>query len=153
MAKKKTKKATRKKTGRPLANVDARQVEALASICCSQEEIGLIVGCSVDTLHRRFAEVIEIGMARACAGLRRQQFKQAMNGNTGMLVWLGKQLLKQRDKSDINTDGTVTLAISETIVPTRANIGLSSNGNGHANGNGHKANGAIPATSRLPGPN
>lgn len=156
MAKKKT---TRKKTpkhpnqktvGRTLAKVDDAQVEALASICCTQEEIAIIVGCSVDTLQRRFAVEIENGRATAKASLRRQQFKQAMNGHTGMLVWLGKQLLGQRDKSDVHTDGETTLRISELIIPTRVKVI-----EGNANGNGHQSNGngATPAASRLPGPN
>lgn len=154
MAKKKTtrKKTVKKKTGRPLAKVDAKQVEALASICCTQNEIALIVGCSVDTLHRRFADVIEKGEARAKASLRRQQFKQANDGHTGMLVWLGKQLLDQRDKKDIHTDSETTLTISERIIPTRVKV---IEGNGQSNGNGHQSNGngATPAASRLPGPN
>lgn len=32
--------------------------------------------------------------------LRREQYKAAMGGNTTMLIWLGKQLLGQSDKSE-----------------------------------------------------
>lgn len=144
MAKKKH--PNQKTVGRTLAKVDSAQVEALASICCTQEEIGIIVGCSVDTLHRRFPDEIEKGMAMAKASLRRQQFKQALEGNVGMLVWLGKQLLGQRDKRDIHTDGEATLTVTERLVLDRQPL-ESGNGNGHkANGNG-----SPPSASRLPG--
>lgn len=51
---------------------------------------------------------------------------------------------KYRDRSEVRTDGTMTLRIAETIIPARLPA---------ESGNGHKANGngAAPPASRLPG--
>jgi hypothetical protein len=37
----------------------------------------------------------------ALSGVRRKQFELAMKGNTGMLVWLGKQWLGQSEKHEV----------------------------------------------------
>ena len=45
--------------------------------------------------------------------LRAKQFEMVMNGNVTMAIWLGKQYLGQRDKSEI--DHTVNLPSLPTI--------------------------------------
>jgi len=90
---------------RPLKKVDAEQVEKLAGFHCSLAEIASVVGCSVDTLERRFAEVIKKGREQGKASLRRRQFELAMAGNPTMLIWLGKQNLGQRDGTAIELTG------------------------------------------------
>jgi hypothetical protein len=60
---------------------------------------------STDTIGRRkkdpaFLDVLEAGKGRGRVTLRRLQWQAASTGNTTMLVWLGKQLLGQRDKFD-----------------------------------------------------
>lgn len=80
------------KIGRPLAKVDPRQVEALASISCSLPEIAAVVGCSVDTLERRFAEVIAKGRENGRTSLKRAMFEAAVKrNNVTMQIWLSKQ--------------------------------------------------------------
>lgn len=88
---------------RPRLSVDAAQVEKLAALHCTMEEIGQIVGCSVDTLSRRFADAIEKGRAHGRASLKRRQYELAMAGNATMLIWLGKQHLGQKDRQEIAT--------------------------------------------------
>lgn len=85
--------------GRPPLEIDADLVEKLASIHCTMKEIAAVAGCSVDTLERRFAEVIKNGQEKGKTSLRRYQWKAAEKGNVSMLIWLGKQILGQRDKS------------------------------------------------------
>ena len=46
---------------RPQKVIDEETVKKLAALNCSMEEIGHIVGCSIDTLERRFAAVIKEG--------------------------------------------------------------------------------------------
>ncbi len=89
---------TKNKGGR-LKEVDAELVEKLASIFCTQEEIAYVAGCSVDTLERRFAEVIKKGKEKGKASLRRLQWQSAEKGNITMQIWLGKQHLGQRDNT------------------------------------------------------
>lgn len=83
---------------RPQKNIDPAILEKLAAILCTMEEMASVVGCSVDTLERRFADVIEKGRAQGNTSLRRKQFELAMNGHATMLIWLGKQRLGQREK-------------------------------------------------------
>jgi hypothetical protein len=94
---------------RPRKKIDPEIVEKLAAILCTMEEIGQIVGCSVDTLERRFADIIEKGRAHGNMSLRRKQYDLAMGGNVTMCIWLGKQRLGQREKIDYNdtTEPTV----------------------------------------------
>jgi hypothetical protein len=83
--------------GRPKLDIDPAQVEALARIACTTPEIATVIGCSEDTLERRFAGVIEKGRAEGKASVRRMQYKAAMSGNPTMLIWLGKVMLGQKE--------------------------------------------------------
>lgn len=77
--------------------VDPQQVVELAKIGCTTQEIAVIVRCSVDTLDKRFSKEMEEGRTDMKEKLRRAQFKLALAGNVTMLIWLGKQMLKQTD--------------------------------------------------------
>jgi transcriptional regulator GlxA family with amidase domain len=50
----------------------------MAQFGCTQAEIARIVGCSVDPLHRRFADVIKKSGAELNMRLRRSQVKAAV---------------------------------------------------------------------------
>lgn len=81
-------------------DIDEAQVEEMAAIGCTVAEIAGIVGCSPRTVERRAAAPVARGRARLNISLRRRQVEMAMAGNASMLIWLGKQLLGQRDKAD-----------------------------------------------------
>lgn len=68
-------------------------------IGCTMQEIGAVCECSVDTLERRFADIIQKGKETGKSSLRRMQWKNAESGNVTMQIWLGKQLLGQKDMS------------------------------------------------------
>lgn len=70
---------------------------------CTDAEIAAFFSVSRKTIERRksdddFREVMEQGKLKGLVSLRQAQFKAALGGNTTMMVWLGKQLLGQRDK-------------------------------------------------------
>ena len=92
------------KTGRPKKKINAKVVETLASIQCTNEEIAQVCECSSDTLTRRFAESIKKGKNVGKSSLRRLQWEKAKAGNTTMQIWLGKQVLGQRDRIE-NIEG------------------------------------------------
>lgn len=98
--------------------IDADQVEKLAAIMCTMKEIASVVKCSVDTLERRFADIIEKGRDRGKMSLKRKQYEVAMSGNVSMLIWLGKQHLGQKDKSpeEIPTHVTSVQLSSDKLV-------------------------------------
>ncbi len=87
---------------RPIVHhLDEELIMKLASIHCTMEEIASICGCSVDTLERRYAEAIKIAKDKGKSSLRRHQWEAAQKGNITMMIWLGKQLLGQKDVSRV----------------------------------------------------
>ncbi len=98
------------------AKVDPEQIEKLASIGCTVEEMALVVGCSKDTLERRFMGNIEKGRVSLKVSLRRKQVKLALDGNPTMLVWLGKQLLNQKDRSKTESEQTIEINDKPKVV-------------------------------------
>ena len=91
---------------RPKLQLDEGLIERLAMIHCNKTEIAAAVGCSVDTLDRNYAELIAKGMEKGKTTLRRMQFETAIKGNVVMLIWLGKQILGQKDTQATMIDGT-----------------------------------------------
>ena len=104
--------------GRPRIEFDLEQVRELAAIQCTQEEMASVLRCSVDTIKRRmgedesFAEAIKGGKEGGKASLRRMQFKAAQNGSHTMLIWLGKQYLGQKDRSETEFKDVTPLVIA-----------------------------------------
>ena len=101
---------------RPKLKLDANLIETLAKVGCTNESIAIQVGCSVDTLTRRYADVLTKGRENMKTSLRIWQLKAAENGNAALLIWLGKQLLGQRDNIDVEAtvkDNTIVLAYAK----------------------------------------
>lgn len=100
------------KMGRPKKQFDWESFQKLCDIQCTIEEIARFFNLSVDTIERRvkekykitFAEHYKIASAQGKMSLRRKQFEIALNGNVGMLIWLGKQYLGQTDKQLIGNN-------------------------------------------------
>lgn len=89
---------------RPKKAVDIETLKKLAAIQCTTAEMAAVLGVSSDTLERRFAAIIKDGRENGRMSLKRKQFEVAMSGNTTMLIWLGKQWLNQRDKTNEELD-------------------------------------------------
>lgn len=88
---------------RPLKEIDENLVVKLAKVGCSNESIAIQCECSVDTLTRRFADVLEKSRQEMKTTLRIWQLEAARKGNATMLIWLGKQLLGQSDQINIDS--------------------------------------------------
>lgn len=86
--------------GRPRLNLDKDKLFDLAKIHCTMIEIASIMGCSVDTLENNYSDIIKKGKEEGKSSLRRIQYKAAVKGSVTMMIWLGKQLLGQRDKTE-----------------------------------------------------
>lgn len=89
---------------RPRIQIDPIEVEKLAAMGCTTKEIASFFDCSVDTIDRRFADNLLKGKDKGKIKLRRLQWQAAEKGNVVMLIFLGKQILEQRDNfnDDIN---------------------------------------------------
>lgn len=109
----------KKTNGRPkklITDAGVKLVEDLSRIMCTEEEIATILDTSLDTLHNAennelFRNAIEKGRANGKQSLRREQYKLAMRGDRGMLIWLGKQYLGQSEKftSNVESDNAVVM--------------------------------------------
>ena len=92
-----------KKVGRPRKEITAKQVEALAAMQASYAEMAAALDCSCEVLERRFSAAIKRGREQATMSLKRAQFRLALSGHPTMLIWLGKQYLGQKDRSELST--------------------------------------------------
>jgi hypothetical protein len=81
-------------------NLDTKQIEQLASFGCTNTEMASFFGCSENTI-RRYGEFLTKGRDKGKIKLRQLQWRSAERGNTSMLIWLGKQILGQTDKQEI----------------------------------------------------
>lgn len=89
-----------------------RTLNLLGQLQCTYDEMQAYTGISASTLKKRpdMRAVIVRGKEQGKTALRRAQFRNAIVHNSVVMqIWLGKQLLKQSDKSIIATleDGTV----------------------------------------------
>lgn len=88
--------------GRKPVHIDLVELEKLSSLHCTDEELAGWFGVSTRTIESRrkrpeFAEVMQRGRARGRISVRRAQMKLLEDGSGTMGVWLGKQILGQRD--------------------------------------------------------
>jgi hypothetical protein len=101
---------TRSGAGRKAIHIDLVELEKLSSLQCSDEEIASWFGVPVRTIQNRrkqpkFTEAMCRGKARGCISVRRAQMRLLETGNATMAVWLGKNLLGQRDSMQITGAG------------------------------------------------
>ena len=99
----------------PKKPIDMEMVRKLAMIQCTEVEIASVLGVHRTTLIKNedfqavYKETLEIGRM----SLRRKQFSVALAGDRTMLIWLGKQYLKQADKQEIIGDLGIRKSVKE----------------------------------------
>lgn len=108
--------------GRPKGTVipvDLDELEKLCALQCTQVEIAAWFGVSVPTIERRarnkvFRERMERGYAKGRISVRRKQMQLLDAGSNTMAVWLGKQLLGQKDRHEVTgaNDGPMELSVN-----------------------------------------
>lgn len=100
----------------PTKDINWDLVDELLTIQCTGEEISSCLGIDYDTLERRvkslhgesYADWSKKKMAGGRSSLRRAQWHKAtVDMNPAMLIWLGKNMLDQSDKSFI--DGEIAV--------------------------------------------
>jgi hypothetical protein len=135
------KKQPKKKLGRPPKIVSddktLHTIRGLGRINCTIEEAAAVLGCHRDTFgdflrrDKKGLEAWETGHLECRVSLRRTQFNLAQT-NAGMAIFLGKNLLGQRDqivqehtgKVDINLDevrGAIASKLSRIAAAIEAN--------------------------------
>ena len=104
-----------KKVGRPKLDIDPEQVTRLARLHCTMNEMASFFGCHIETLRDNFSNEIDKGRSEGNISLRRKQWQMAVEkGNVVMLIWLGKQMLGQRNEI-IESDSNVPLPIYDIV--------------------------------------
>jgi hypothetical protein len=86
---------------RPKVKIDLVELEKLAGMQCTYEEIAAFFGVSTRTIERRcknrkFLEAIERGKAKGRLSVRRALFRQAPT-NIAAAIFLSKNLLGYKD--------------------------------------------------------
>ena len=105
-------------SGRPRVTWDEaqwRQVDGMCAIQCTESEIAGVMNVSADTLERlvkdewgiNFAEYYKQKSDKGKMSLRRLQWKSAEAGNVTMQIWLGRQMLDQKEKTETESIGRI----------------------------------------------
>jgi hypothetical protein len=157
-----------------LVQVDLNLVRRLGLLGCTEQEMANTLGVSLNAIQRALkvgedgtltpiGRAYKKGLEATRRSLRRQQLLLAIKGNATMCIWLGKQLLGQRDVFAVDHSGKVstgprvvtvnifepkevTQALAETPLTLAERVGVdlspaNGDGNGNGNGNGHFHNG------------
>ena len=93
---------------RPKADIDWHKVDKYLQAHCDGVGIAGLLGIDPETLYRACQRDHKIGFSEYSAQkksegkelLKAKQFETAMSGNVSMQIWLGKQYLGQRDKTE-----------------------------------------------------
>lgn len=107
-------KPTGRPSGRPRIEINDEQFKKLCELHCTKEEFAGFFNCHEDTIENycknKYGECFSQVFKRLSAGgkmsLRRYQFELAKH-NASMAIFLGKQLLGQKDIPEHDEDGEV----------------------------------------------
>ena len=98
----------KKKIGRPKKyDIDPEQVERLAGFGCTNVEIASFFGCDESHVRKNYSEYLTKGREKGKIRLRQLQWSAASSGNVSMLIWLGKQILGQTDKTEVEWEHNI----------------------------------------------
>lgn len=94
--------------GRPKIEIDFENLKKLCELHCTRDEICDFFDIDDDTLSARikehgydnFSTFYKKHLGTGKISLRRLQWHAAETGSIPMLIWLGKQVLGQRDKQE-----------------------------------------------------
>jgi hypothetical protein len=110
------------KQGRPEVKIDWNKVDGYLKAQCNGTGIAGLLGISPETLYRHCQKdhkvVFDVYSAQKKSEgrelLRAKQHLTAMEGNVTMQIWLGKQYLDQKDRSDFTTkDEQINITFSK----------------------------------------
>ena len=105
MGNKTTKKPTKRKkaVGRPKKyDIDTDTLFKLAKYNLTNIEIADIYGCDESLLVKNYSEFLTKGRGELKKRLRQTQYEVAVDDrNVTMLIWLGKQILGQTEKAEL----------------------------------------------------
>lgn len=110
-------KASKPKTGRPRIRIEVAKVQRLAALGCSAEEIALQLGVAPRTIHNRFSSILKVGHNKRDIRLRSALMREAVKGNSAVLIFACKVLLGMREPRDdaVNVQVNTIAAVGNTF--------------------------------------
>lgn len=129
----------RKKPGPKPGEIPAKalkSIEVLAELFCTAAEMAIYFKRSLRTIQRWQAlpivqEAMERGRNKGFISLRRAQYQTALKGDRTLLIWMGKQYLGQRDKTEVEHTGGYSVVV-ERLHAARARLAALGRPNGAA---------------------
>jgi len=112
------KKEQKKKSGRPRHKIDWKKVESLIIHGCSGVQIAATLAIHPETLYdrclkehkRTYSDYSHEFWQKGNAQLHAKQYQMAMQGDKTLIIWLGKNRLKQTDKIESTIDAKVEVS-------------------------------------------
>lgn len=108
--------------GRPKKDIDLIELERLCRLNCTMPEVAAFFDIPLRTLEDRYTNdekirtTIQKGRELGKLSLRRKQIQiMEQQNNATMAIWLGKNLLGQRDNLDVVTEDKSQTAFSEAV--------------------------------------
>jgi hypothetical protein len=95
--------------GRPEIDLDWKKIDFLLEAGCPGTEVASHMGCHFETLYDRvekkygmpFSQYSYERRQKGDSSIRAKQYQKALQGDNHMLIWLGKNRLKQKDREDV----------------------------------------------------
>lgn len=96
-------------SGRPRKEIDLIELEKVAELSPTQEELASFFDVSLSTIKRRlnedkYKEAYDRGYYNSNLSLRRKIHQKAMDGNTSMLIFLAKTRLGMNERLQQNAE-------------------------------------------------
>jgi len=110
------------KTWEPTA-AERRMIEHYVAIGYTQEQIGALIGKSVDSLQRHCREELDTGALKVNAKIAGKLYQKAMEGDTASIIFWTKTRLGWTEKSALEHSGAVTVnkIVREFVSPSNPN--------------------------------
>jgi len=96
---------------RKVSKVEEAKIVECALVGCYDKTIARLTGIPETTLKRRYGDLITKKRAERKYNLRIAQNKAIEAGVPSLLIFLGKNLLDQKDTKDLNLGGSVNIIL------------------------------------------
>lgn len=106
-------KSVRKVSPKRKSRVNREKVEMLSSFGCTIMEIAKFFIVDESVIRKDYVEEVRRGKEQMKLRLRQLQWKFAEQGNTSLLIFLGKNYLNQTDKQQLDMTGNLEAVLKE----------------------------------------
>jgi uncharacterized protein YfbU (UPF0304 family) len=87
--------------------INMDKLKSAAKYQASDKDLASQFNLSLDQLKNNYGKIIDKARAQGKEALRIMQFEKAMQGDTKMLIWLGKQYLSQSDNPQFTAENII----------------------------------------------